>query len=102
MCAVGDGSTRWHTDDAAGYDARFEVRARAGVDVHGEAGFVERLGGRSILDAGCGTGRVAIELARRGLAVTRVGVAAASLARAPPHAPPPADPPAHLPTPRPL
>jgi ubiquinone/menaquinone biosynthesis C-methylase UbiE len=35
--------------------------------MHGEATFVEGLGVRSVLDAGCGTGRVAIELARRGL-----------------------------------
>src|SRR5258708_35000311 len=82
MCAVGDGSTRWHTDDAAGYDARLEGRAHAGVDVHGEASFVEQLGGVSILDAGCGTGRVAIELARRGLQVTGVDVDAAMLERA--------------------
>ena len=37
--------------------------------MHGEATFVENLGVRSVLDAGCGTGRVAIELARRGLEV---------------------------------
>jgi 2-polyprenyl-3-methyl-5-hydroxy-6-metoxy-1,4-benzoquinol methylase len=37
--------------------------------MHGEANFVEALGVRSVLDAGCGTGRVAIELARRGLEV---------------------------------
>ena len=35
--------------------------------MHGEAAFVESLGVRTVLDAGCGTGRVAIELARRGL-----------------------------------
>ena len=37
--------------------------------MHGEATFVESLGVHSVLDAGCGTGRVAIELARRGLEV---------------------------------
>jgi SAM-dependent methyltransferase len=37
--------------------------------MHGEATFVESLGVRTVLDAGCGTGRVAIELARRGLEV---------------------------------
>jgi len=37
--------------------------------MHGEATFVESLGVRSVLDAGCGTGRVAVELARRGLDV---------------------------------
>jgi len=40
--------------------------------MHGEATFVEALGVRSVLDAGCGTGRVAIELARRGLHVAGV------------------------------
>jgi SAM-dependent methyltransferase len=47
--------------------------AARGEDPHGEATFVEdllrRTGGpaaASILDAGCGTGRVAVELARRG------------------------------------
>ncbi len=39
----------------------------AGEDVHGEADFVARFQPRSVLDAGCGTGRVAIELARRGI-----------------------------------
>ena len=37
--------------------------------MHGEATFVEGLAVRSVLDAGCGTGRVAIELALRGLEV---------------------------------
>ena len=37
--------------------------------MHGEATFVETLGVRSVLDAGCGTGRVAIELGRRGFEV---------------------------------
>lgn len=48
------------------YDARYESDAAAGKDVHGEANFVETYGLRSILDAGCGTGRVGRELARRG------------------------------------
>src|SRR5262249_39613478 len=38
---------------------------RSGKNVHGEADFVSSFGVSSILDAGCGTGRVAIELARR-------------------------------------
>lgn len=37
--------------------------------MHGEATFVASLPGQSVLDAGCGTGRVAIELARRGYEV---------------------------------
>jgi SAM-dependent methyltransferase len=62
--------TRWEGDD---YQRRFDELAASGVDVHGEAGFVMRRRPRSVLDAGCGTGRVAIELARRGVEVV-VGV----------------------------
>ena len=47
--------------------------------MHGEADLVESLGPRSVLDAGCGTGRVAIELARRGLEVTGVDLDASML-----------------------
>jgi len=54
------------------YDAAYDTRAAAGQDVHGEATFVERLRVRSVLDAGCGTGRVGRELARRGLDVVGV------------------------------
>jgi SAM-dependent methyltransferase len=55
--------------------------------MHGEATFVEGLGVRSVLDAGCGTGRVAIELARRGLDVVGLdadpGMLATARAKAP-------------------
>jgi SAM-dependent methyltransferase len=54
------------------YDKRFDALASAGHDIHGEAGFVASLGMGSVLDAGCGTGRVAIELARRGLDVAGI------------------------------
>jgi SAM-dependent methyltransferase len=73
-----DGRTnRWlatRTSDGDSYDARYEQRSAAGEDVHGEANFVCRYGVRSVLDAGCGTGRVARELARRGLSVTGVDI----------------------------
>ncbi len=49
------------------YDQRFERLAASGVDAHGEAAFIASLGVHSVLDAGCGTGRVAMELARRGI-----------------------------------
>lgn len=58
--------------DGATYQARFDALAASGQHVHGEADFVEALGPGSVLDAGCGTGRVAIELARRGIEVVGV------------------------------
>ena len=60
--------------DAEGYDAAYEADAAAGLGVHGEADFVQRHGPRSVLDAGCGTGRVARELGRRGLDVAGVDI----------------------------
>ena len=56
------------------YDGRFRALAAAGVDVHGEAAYVAALVAprARVLDAGCGTGRVAIELARRGYDVSGV------------------------------
>jgi SAM-dependent methyltransferase len=56
--------------------------AAEGRNVHGEADFVESLGPASVLDAGCGTGRVAVELARRGLDVVGVDLDPSMLARA--------------------
>jgi predicted TPR repeat methyltransferase len=47
--------------------------------VHGEASFVCGYGPRSVLDAGCGTGRVAIELHRRGVATVGVDIDRAML-----------------------
>lgn len=54
------------------YDLCWTASSQAGLDVHGEAGFVASLGPSSVLDAGCGTGRVAIELALRGVEVVGV------------------------------
>lgn len=68
-------STRWGSDprpSGAHYDARWDELAAAGEDPHGEADFVAAFRPRSVLDAGCGTGRVAIELARRGIDVVGV------------------------------
>ena len=59
---------------------------RRDLDVY--ANVVTELGGRSVLDVGCGTGTFACLLARRGVEVTAVDPAAASLdvARAKPGA----------------
>ena len=72
-------ATRWRDGDA--YDAPYERRAAAGEDVHGEANFVCGYPEvRSVLDAGCGTGRVTRELARRGFDVAGVDLDPAMLA----------------------
>lgn len=80
---IGDVS-RWSAlgRDPDEYDARFAEGEREGRDMHGEASFVQSLGPASVLDAGCGTGRVAIELARRGLEVEGVDLDEAMLAAA--------------------
>ena len=68
---------------AADYDRQWEALAAEGRSVHGEVDLVEALlaehglarpgrPGTTVLDAGCGTGRVAVELQARGYAVTGV------------------------------
>ncbi|MFN0030365.1 MAG: class I SAM-dependent methyltransferase [Acidimicrobiales bacterium] len=78
----------------AEYDQRWTQMAAAGQHVHGEADLVTAYGERlvsvvapsgrpvAVLDAGCGTGRVSIELSRRGFAVTGVDIDPAMLAQA--------------------
>ena len=68
--------------DGAEYQRRFDELATSGVDVHGEATFVAAYGPATALDAGCGTGRVAIELARRAVEVVGVDSDASMLATA--------------------
>ena len=65
-----------------GYDERWRAMAAAGRDPHGEAAFVMAFSPVSALDAGCGTGRVAIELARHGINVVGTDVDASMLATA--------------------
>src|SRR4051794_4381251 len=78
--------SRWlsETGGTSGRDcgARFAALAASGADMHGEARYVDSLlSPRSrVLDAGCGTGRVASELARRGHLVTGVDNDASMLA----------------------
>jgi SAM-dependent methyltransferase len=64
-----------------GYAARFAALEAAGEDLHGEARRVHALlgGPGAILDAGCGTGRVAIHLARLGHHVVGVDLDASML-----------------------
>jgi ubiquinone/menaquinone biosynthesis C-methylase UbiE len=50
------------------------------MDVHGEAAFVRAYAPSSVLDAGCGTGRVAIELARHGISVVGADLDSSMLA----------------------
>ncbi|KOV85499.1 SAM-dependent methyltransferase [Nocardia sp. NRRL S-836] len=57
------------------------------MDVHGEATFVRAYGPKTVLDAGCGTGRVGIELAKHGIEVVGVDVDASMLATARTRAP---------------
>lgn len=74
---------RWRAQvDLDEYDRRWDEREAAGQAVHGEADLVDGLGGQVILDAGCGTGRVAVELARRGRQVVGVDSDAEMLAYA--------------------
>ena len=68
-----------------GYAARFAALEEQGVDLHGEARRVHALlGGRcaDVVDAGCGTGRVAIHLARLGHRVVGVDLDESMLAQA--------------------
>jgi 2-polyprenyl-3-methyl-5-hydroxy-6-metoxy-1,4-benzoquinol methylase len=60
--------------DGRSYQARFDALAASGMDVHGEAALVRSFAPATVLDAGCGTGRVAIELARHGIATHGVEV----------------------------
>ena len=76
--------TRWSEvsggiDAAHAYQRRFDELASGGADLDGEARFVHALHEppARILDAGCGTGRVATELTRLGHDVVGVDADAA-------------------------
>ena len=83
-------ATRWESEgrpSAAEYDARWAGLAASGENPHGEADFVLRSSPGSVLDAGCGTGRVARELHRRGIEVVGVDLGAGVVAHARAQAP---------------
>lgn len=63
---------QWESVDAAAYDQKWLEMEAAGEPTHGEVDFVVGFSPASVLDAGCGSGRVAIELARRGVDVVGV------------------------------
>jgi SAM-dependent methyltransferase len=69
----------WDGDE---YQRRFDRLAERGAAVHGEADLVASYAPVRVLDAGCGTGRVAIELARRGVDVIGVDADASMIATA--------------------
>jgi SAM-dependent methyltransferase len=72
------------------YFTRWEKLAAEGHATHGEADFVEALAPADVLDAGCGMGRLAIELSRRGIATVGADLDPDLLAyahRAAPHIP---------------
>lgn len=77
--------TRWSTAGKGvtgeQYAARFDALARKGGDIHGEATFCASLlaVGGSVLDAGCGTGRVATRLAELGFRTVGVDLDASML-----------------------
>ncbi len=77
-------STRWEQQGGApdAYDKAWKRLEAAGHNPHGEADFVMSLQPDLVLDAGCGTGRVAIELARRGVDVVGVDLDAGMLEQA--------------------
>lgn len=66
----------------ADYEARFQTLEAEGNNIHGEVDALDRLRSAStwtsqgrtatVLDAGCGTGRAAVELNKRGWSVTAV------------------------------
>lgn len=68
-------TTRWASEgrpSALEYESRWADLAAQGENPHGEADLVASFAPRRVLDAGCGTGRVARELHRRGIEVVGV------------------------------
>lgn len=78
---------KWESVDTDWYDDQWKKMEDSGQNPHGEADFVSRFSPSSVLDAGCGTGRVAIELAKRGARVSGVDVDEPFIAKAKRNAP---------------
>lgn len=70
---VSDRWSQWReTTDLEEYYTRWRRLEDTGHPSHGEADLIESFHPRRVLDAGCGMGRVAIELARRDIEVVGV------------------------------
>ncbi|MDA3040351.1 MAG: class I SAM-dependent methyltransferase [Actinomycetota bacterium] len=83
MAPVSEQWKRWRSEvDLDEYETRWSRLAESGQDVFGEADFVSRFEPKSALDAGCGMGRVGIELAHRGVDVVGVDLDPDLLTRA--------------------
>ncbi|MBJ7306420.1 MAG: methyltransferase domain-containing protein [Acidimicrobiia bacterium] len=85
------GSTQWEqwrkAVDLDDYESRWDRMAEQGENPHGEVDFVMRFEPKTALDAGCGFGRVGIELAARGVEIVGVDLDADLLGRAQRRAP---------------
>lgn len=85
------GSDQWaqwrQRVDLDEYEQRWRKLAESGQNPHGEADFVCRFHPTTVLDAGCGMGRVAIELAARGIDTVGVDLDPDLLGRARAQAP---------------
>jgi len=82
--------TRWRRSiDLDAYASRFDRLEASGTSPHGEADAVARLlpDGGSVLDAGCGMGRIALELGRQGFDVVGIDIDPEMLAHAEEHRP---------------
>ena len=85
------GSTQWaewrNAVDLDEYEARWDRIAERGENPHGEVDFVMTFAPKTALDAGCGFGRVGIELNARGVDIVGVDLDADLLDRAKRRAP---------------
>lgn len=85
------GSTQWaqwrSAVDLDDYEARWDRMAERGENPHGEVDFVMQFAPMTALDAGCGFGRVGIELHARGVDMVGVDLDPDLLARAKRRAP---------------